>query len=81
MEITPECWTKQRLTEQQLNNICKWLMAWQKACVSGNAIATDFIQDGERLPSQQLDPHFKTAMNHVESLIRHIGALHECREG
>ena len=72
---TPESWTTQKLTEEEINGICKWLMTWQAACVSGDCIAQDFIKEGELLPSQKLDPAFKTAMHHVESLIRHLGAL------
>jgi hypothetical protein len=50
-------------------------MAWQKACVSGDAIASDYVEKAEDLPSQKLDPAFKTAMKHLESLVRHLGAL------
>lgn len=75
MQATPEWWTPQELTTAEISDICTWLMAWQKACVSGDCIAQDFVREGELLPSQKLDPNFKTAMHHVESLIRHIGAL------
>lgn len=71
MNATPEFWTPQELTEKELNEICTWLMAWQKACVSGDCIASDL---GELLPSQKLDPNFKIAMGHVQSLVRHIRA-------
>lgn len=77
MQATPELWTTQELTEAEINEICSWLMAWQSACVSGDTIASDFIEDGELLPSQKLDPNFKTAMRHLESLIRHVGALNK----
>lgn len=72
---TPECWTTQELTEEEINGICKWLMAWQSACVSGDCIASDYVEKAEDLPSQKLDPNFVTAMRHVESLVRHLGAL------
>jgi hypothetical protein len=75
MQATPECWTTQELTEAEINEICTWLMTWQQACVSSDTIASDFVEKAEDLPSQKLDPAFKTAMRHVESLIRHIGAL------
>ena len=75
MEATPELWTTQELSKKELSEICTWLMAWQKACISSDAIAADAIKDGELLPSQKLDPAFKTAMRHIESLIRHIGAV------
>jgi hypothetical protein len=75
MQATPECWTTQKLTEAEINGICNWLMAWQKACVSSDAVASDFVEKADELPSQKLDPAFKTAMKHVESLIRHIGAI------
>lgn len=75
MQATPEWWTPQELTETEITEICSWLMAWQKACVSGDAIASDYVEKAEDLPSQKLDPNFKTAMQHLESLIRHIGAL------
>jgi hypothetical protein len=74
MNATPEFWTPQELTEKELNEICTWLMAWQKACVSGDCIASDFLEEGELLPSQKLDPNFKIAMGHVQSLVRHIRA-------
>jgi len=69
-----EFWTPQELTEAELSGICTWLMAWQCACVSGDSLAQDFIKEGELLPSQKLDPALKTAMNHMQSLIRHIRA-------
>ncbi|MGI0023405.1 MAG: hypothetical protein ACRD9Q_11175 [Nitrososphaeraceae archaeon] len=75
MEATPEFWTTQELTEKELADICTWLWRWQAACVSGDTIAQDFIKEGEQLPSQKLDPAFRTAMDHVQSLVRHIGAL------
>lgn len=75
MQATPEFWITQELTDTEINGICTWLMAWQKACVSGDAIASDYVEKAEDLPSQKLDPNFKTAMRHLESLIRHIGAL------
>jgi len=74
MNATPEFWTPQELTDKELNDICSWLMAWQRACVSSDCLASDFTEDGQLLPSQKLDPNFKTAMNHVQSLIRHIRA-------
>ena len=79
MEATPECWIIQELTECQLNEICTWLMRWQSACVSADTIAQDFLDEGDKFPSQLLDPNFKTAMLHVESLIRHIGAIRKCQ--
>ena len=75
MQATPEWWIPKELTTAELSDICDWLMAWQKACVSSDCIAEDFIKEGEQLPSQKLDPNFKTAMKHVESLIRHLCAL------
>lgn len=75
MEATPECWTTQELTEQELTGICTWLMCWQSACVSGDSLASDFLEEGELAPSQKLDPNFRKAMDHLQSLVRHIGAL------
>lgn len=75
LKATPEFWTTQELTEAEISEICTWLMAWQKACVSGDAIASDYVEKAEDLPSQKLDPAFKTAMKHLESLVRHLGAL------
>jgi len=63
----PEFWTPQLLTEVEVGIICNWLMAWQKACKSA-----DCVDDGS---SKKLDPAFLTAMDHVQSLIRHIHAL------
>lgn len=74
---TPESWTPQELTEEEINGICKWLMTWQMACVSGDCIASDYVEKAEDLPSAKLDPAFKTAMHHVESLVRHLRALKE----
>ena len=75
MDATPEFWTTQELTEKELADICTWLWRWQAACVSSDTIAQDFIKEGEQPPSQKLDPAFRTAMGHVQSLVRHIGAL------
>jgi hypothetical protein len=77
MDATPDFWTPQELTETELNKICTWLMAWQKACISSDSLAQDFLETGQQLPSQQLDPNFKIAMGHVQSLIRHIRARAE----
>lgn len=77
MEATPEFWTPQKLTNEEIGKICNWLWRWQSACVSSDSIAQDFIEGGELLPSQKLDPAFVTAMRHIESLVRHIGAISE----
>lgn len=74
MDATPEFWTPQELTETELNKICAWLMAWQRACVTSDCLAQDFTEEGALLPSQQLDPNFKVAMGHIQDLIRHIRA-------
>lgn len=76
MDANPTFWTPQVLDEKGLNDICNWLFAWQKACVSCDSIASDFFEEGEKLPSQRLDPAFKVAMGHIESLIRHIRATY-----
>lgn len=75
MEATPEFWTPQKLTKKELNKICTWLMAWQKACVNADTLAADFLEDGDAPPSQLLDGNFKTAMGHIQALVRHIGAM------
>ncbi len=72
---TPESWTPQELTDEQINEVCRWLMAWQAACVTSDSLAADFSPLEETLPSSRLDPAFLRAMHHVESLIRHIHAL------
>lgn len=77
MQATPEWWTPQELTTAEISEICTWLMTWQKACVSGDCIASDYVEKAEDLPSAKLDPAFKTAMHHVESLVRHLGALRQ----
>lgn len=71
---TPESWTPQNLTDEEINKICRWLMAWQSACVTSDSLAADFNALEETLPTQRLDPTLKRAMHHVESLIRHIHA-------
>ena len=80
LNCTPEFWTPNLLSETEINEVCNWLMIWQKACVSGDSIASDFVEHASDLPSHKLDPAFKTAMKHVESLIRHIHALKNQKE-
>lgn len=72
--MNPEFWTPQELTPEQLNSICNWLFTWQKACITSDSLANDFLESGDELPSQQLDPDLKVAMHHMEALIRHIRA-------
>jgi hypothetical protein len=74
MDANPAFWTPQVLEEKELNDICTWLFSWQKACVTSDSLSTDFLEEGEKSPSQQLDPNFKVAMGHIEALIRHIRA-------
>lgn len=74
IDATPEFWTPQELTEKEIVEICNWLMAWQKAMVTSDCLASDFYL-AEELPSSKLDPAFLRAMHHVESLVRHIHAL------
>lgn len=75
MTVTPEFWTPQELTEEEINAICGWLMAWQKACVTADSLASDFNPLEETLPTSKLDPAFLRAVHHVESLVRHLYAL------
>jgi hypothetical protein len=74
MNVTPEFWTPEELSEEKINDICEWLMAWQKACVMYDSLAGDVLE--LTLPANKgLDPAFLRAMHHVESLVRHLHAL------
>lgn len=68
MNTSPEFWTPQELTEEELSKICNWLFRWQSACVTANSVCEENV-------SGQLDPAFQTAMSHIQDLIRHIHAL------
>ncbi len=68
MNVTPEFWTPNKLTETELSKICEWLLAWQKACVTSNSVMEENV-------SGQLDSNFLVAMTHIQDLIRHIHAL------
>lgn len=72
MEATPEFWTPQVLTEQELNDVCTWLFRIQSAIVTSNTLMADF--DFEPPP---MDPMLKKAMDNVQALIRHIRATRE----
>ncbi len=81
MDVTPEFWTPQKLTDEELNKICGWLMAWQKACVTADSLAQDFNPLEETLPTSKIDSSFMRAMHYVEDLVRHIHALKEEENG
>lgn len=73
INYTPEFWTPQELTEEELGEICQWLFRWQSACVTANSVMEEDV-------SKQLDPNFRTAMSHIQDLIRHISALRKREE-
>ena len=70
IDVTPECWTPQKLTEEELGKICTWLMRWQSACVTADSVMEENV-------SGKLDPNFRKAMSHIQDLVRHICALRE----
>lgn len=61
-----EFWTPELLTEEKINEICTWLMRWQKAKVMAESIMEEKLD---------IDPRLITAMHYIEDLIRHLGAL------
>jgi hypothetical protein len=73
---TPEFWTPQELTEEEINKICSWLMAWQKAVVTAESLM-DVDPLTQTLLTSRLDSNFLRAMSYVQDLVRHIGALRE----
>jgi hypothetical protein len=75
MNVTPEFWTPQELTEEEINKICDWLMAWQKASVMAQSLMGDDPLTETLAVKELIDPALARAMHHVESLIRHLHAL------
>jgi hypothetical protein len=79
---TPDFWTPQLLTDDELSKICNWLMACQKATV----MAYSVMEEGEPGLPANLEECYKSdhpalgvAIAHVEALVRHIRATQEGR--
>lgn len=70
---SPDCWTPNILTKEEMTEICNWLGKRQAAAVTYNSLAADF--DDAKPMEQLMDPDLRTAMRHMESLIRHIHGL------
>lgn len=64
---SPEYWTPQLLTEEELGKICQRLMRWQNAATTTSAVCEEKVDT----PWYYSD---------IQDLIRHIGALRAQKE-
>lgn len=69
--ITPEFWTPQLLSENEIGEICNWLYNQQRAWVMAVSVMEEPIKE---------DCSFVVARNYIQDLIRHLSALAENKE-